>query len=321
MTKSYNLQEEYGWLLDGIERYVDVNPEEFMSHFGVKSMHWGVRKERSQSLSGLGPSIIERTTKSGDKITLQKTSPNPIIKSLSFISKKYTDSYNEGASFTIHDKDGKNIGNGNVHLRNPDELYLNWITVKNSARGKGYASAALNAARDFGSAQGVKKLTLEVPGNAPDARHIYEKMGFKVTKEATSIDPVWGGLTEMEYNFDSATHSMILRHHGIKGMKWGVRRTPAQLSRSNPGSEEHQKTVAVRTQAKTQGAHTLTNAQLKTAIERMNLEQQYSRLNVAASPKGKQFVTNFLHNFGKQQVTSLATKGITTAAKATFFPL
>jgi ribosomal protein S18 acetylase RimI-like enzyme len=45
-------------------------------------------------------------------------------------------------------------------------------------------------------------VTLEVPGNSPDARHIYTKLGFKVVKEATAKeiknDPVWGGLTDMK---------------------------------------------------------------------------------------------------------------------------
>ena len=57
---------------------------------------------------------------------------------------------------------------------------------------------------------GSKKLTLEVPGNSPDARHIYEKNGFKVTHEATkaeSEDDVWGGLTNMEYDIDHIEHS------------------------------------------------------------------------------------------------------------------
>lgn len=42
-----------------------------------------------------------------------------------------------------------------------------------------------------------KQLTLEVPTNSPDARHIYEKQGF-VAGKRISDDDVWGGLTEMK---------------------------------------------------------------------------------------------------------------------------
>ena len=42
-----------------------------------------------------------------------------------------------------------------------------------------------------------KQITLEVPGDSPDARHIYEKLGFKATKVISDEDDVWGGLTQM----------------------------------------------------------------------------------------------------------------------------
>jgi len=179
--------------------------ENALQHFGVKGMRWGVRKESSSTrspLTGLGPDRIERRTKNGDLFVLSKDPPNPIIKSLAAISPKYRDAYNRGASLTITDKDGKKIGDAIVDKRSDDELYLNWLGIKKHARGQGYATEAMKSAAEFGQKAGFKKMTLEVPGNSPDARHIYEKLGFKVTKE--EIDPddfVWGGLTSMEYEF------------------------------------------------------------------------------------------------------------------------
>jgi hypothetical protein len=39
---------------------------------------------------------------------------------------------------------------------------------------------------------------LEVPGNAPDARHIYEKLGFIDTgRTREKHNKSWNGLTEM----------------------------------------------------------------------------------------------------------------------------
>jgi hypothetical protein len=77
----------------------------------------------------------------------------------------------------------------------------------------------MKAARDFGKQQNFEKMTLEVPGNSPDARHIYEKLGFKVTKEADDTDDFWGGLTEMEYKFNSAKHGALTHHDRLESGK------------------------------------------------------------------------------------------------------
>lgn len=66
---------------------------------------------------------------------------------------------------------------------------------------------------------------MEVPGNAPDARHIYERLGFKevyTPPEMKEDDPIWGGLTNMRLDLN-AQHGE-LAHYGVKGMKWGVRK-------------------------------------------------------------------------------------------------
>lgn len=62
----------------------------------------------------------------------------------------------------------------------------------------------------------------------------------------------------------------FLAHYGKKGMKWGVKK--ASLS------PEHSSVKAIRKSK----AKSLTDAELKQAIGRMNLEKQYKDLN----PKG-----------------------------------
>jgi ribosomal protein S18 acetylase RimI-like enzyme len=209
MAEDYNLEEEYGWFLDGVLKYVEDNPEDFLEHYGVKGMHWGVRNERPTStLVSLGPSKIVRKTASGEELTLEKNPPTVIHKALAKLSRSYREDYRNFASLTIKDSSGKSVGSAQIHKKSADELNLVWMSVDKSARGRGYATATMKAAEEFGRQTGAKKLTLEVPGNAPDARHIYEKMGFKVTKEAddAETDPVWGGLTEMEYRFGEVKH-------------------------------------------------------------------------------------------------------------------
>ena len=77
-----------------------------------------------------------------------------------------------------------------------------------------------------------------------------------------------------------------LAHHGILGMKWGVRRTEAQLGRArkptSQGSEDYQTSRALQKR----GAKNLSTKELKDLTTRMQLEQQYSNLKPNQYKKG-----------------------------------
>lgn len=96
----------------------------------------------------------------------------------------------------------------------------------------------------------------------------------------------------------------ILKHYGVKGMRWGVRRnTPSAPSHGD--ANKARKVVARARENRT--TNVLSNKELRLAIERMNLEQQYNRLRPKTkSEKAKAWVAEQLLGIGKEQISRVA---------------
>lgn len=113
-----------------------------------------------------------------------------------------------------------------------------------------------------------------------------------------------------------------LYHHGIKGMKWGVRRTAAQLGHPT-GKIDLQKTkkrveaagtivtesqninkkVSSKKQRKmqkqqVQTAKAMTDKELRERVNRLNMERQYARLSTEQMNAGKVNVDKVLAEVG-----------------------
>ena len=291
--------------MDRSERSVSV--DSFLEHYGVKGMKWGVRKEPDV--------VLRKTLKDGGELKVTKDPPPAIAKFLSKLSPSYKASVDKGAFFTLTDKEGKKVGDASFRQDSPDSLNLSWIGVKSKHRGKGYASAALEGVVKYAQDKGLKRLTLEVPGDSPDARHIYTKLGFKdKPNQKVEIDPYWGGLTEMELivpqtkvkHFDIDEMEIFeyierelnampvevdefLKHYGVLGMKWGRRRSDAQLAtarKTRVRSRDAQKVQTLKKKAKKAGRDSLSNDELQTVIRRRELEKRYSDLNPSVMKRG-----------------------------------
>lgn len=81
-----------------------------------------------------------------------------------------------------------------------------------------------------------------------------------------------------------------LKHHGILGMKWGVRRTEAQLAAARGRKKNWSEDARTASTLKKKSVNKLSNAELKKVNERVRLEQEYSRLNPNTIQKGWKFV-------------------------------
>lgn len=130
-----------------------------------------------------------------------------------------------------------------------------------------------------------------------------------------------------------------LAHYGIKGMKWGIRRSPKQLGHDEPkkkkpgivetfNAKQNQKKVNKRmaevraakqrkaeetkkeaSSNKHKSVKEMSDAELREKINRLQLEKQYKDLNPssASTQRGKKFVTDVLENSGKNISTQLST--------------
>ena len=112
----------------------------------------------------------------------------------------------------------------------------------------------------------------------------------------------------------------FLSHHGVLGMKWGHRKGGSsgvnRVKVPVGSSEDHQRAAVIRDKArKNGGIHSLSNDELKSLNDRLNLEQSYKRLVEGGGSeiaKGRKFVKNVVsdvktgvdvYNTGKQVKT------------------
>lgn len=94
----------------------------------------------------------------------------------------------------------------------------------------------------------------------------------------------------------------FLKHYGVKGMKWGKSK--------NAASSDSAKATTVRTTAKKKGTHTVTNDDLKTAIKRMQLEQDFKRLSVNEKSAVTRWISSTLLEVGKREVQQQVAKKV-----------
>ena len=105
-----------------------------------------------------------------------------------------------------------------------------------------------------------------------------------------------------------------LQHHGIKGQKWGVRRFQNADGSLTTAGKQRAAATKKRTDAKNRG--TLTNAQLKQKIERLQLEKQLRELTNAEVNSGRVYAQKILKDVGSKVLTTAASGALLYAGKA-----
>lgn len=94
-------------------------------------------------------------------------------------------------------------------------------------------------------------------------------------------------------------HEEMLEHHGIKGQKWGVRRFQnkdgtrtavgkkrEQSHSDEPAHDDYSKAHSGK------NVKTMSDAELRSRLNRLQMEKQYSQLTNSDTAKGKKFVSD-----------------------------
>lgn len=117
-----------------------------------------------------------------------------------------------------------------------------------------------------------------------------------------------------------------LTHHGIKGMHWGVIRTPEQLQRAQGHISTASNIVKeakninnsvsnIRSNTKKKNLSTMSDQELRDRVNRLNLEQQYTQLSGNKVSKGQQYVRNTLEVAGSTLAIAGSIVGIAAGIK------
>lgn len=123
----------------------------------------------------------------------------------------------------------------------------------------------------------------------------------------------------------------VLAHYGAKGMKWGVRNDKASKSaptdvtlkmkpgravktsggKNQPASSDAKTAAVTRQIAKKSSTDALSSRDLKSLVDRMQMEANYTRLAVPQKSAGRKFVERmFKDKNARTQTVSVASKSL-----------
>lgn len=290
--------------------------DDVLAHHGVKGMQWGVRKDKGHEGEQASNRKIKRLDKKYDRslqgiqgfVKVNNAVANRINPKLDVLNAK---------------------PEYQVDMTKPEhaELHKKYINEY-----RGHLEKSLQEAMDdIGTnASGTQRVHLTMDGEGIETTwsgyteaikhdsaslqfHVKPKFNVKGQITGQNITPADKAVAHGEH-----TVSDILEHHGVKGMKWGVRRRssePTAVSviapagkrvktsggHNHPASEDAKTAAATRQKAKASTTDSLSNHELQALVKRMQLEQQLADLSQKRQSGAKKFVGKLLGQVGAQQ--------------------
>lgn len=273
-------------------------------HFGVKGMKWGVRNDDSGSSKPAKEDVkwarkqismnnmidVMNTAASRSGPLVEKINSKPAYKDADFsqpsaLRAKYYEEHRAGYQKALNDV-AKERGNNS-----PGGRYRLEIVVENVGSYPSfyiYDNTIAHSTFDG-------KLQL-IPKYSPRG-HI---VGYEKTDEVLEQS----GTTTEDF----------LAHFGIKGMKWGVRRSPEQLGRKPGISKAEQGRRDARSKA-SENRRKLSDADIRARIERMQLEKRLKDLTEEDLSPGKAYAKQVITQAGKKALSSALTGAALYAVK------
>lgn len=97
-----------------------------------------------------------------------------------------------------------------------------------------------------------------------------------------------------------------LEHHGVKGMRWGHRKTPVRSSRQTSSStNKSSNRSSKKTPSKKSRIKSMSDSEIQSRIKRLEMEKRLSTLSNEDRHPGMNFVKNALKDSGKQVLTTV----------------
>jgi hypothetical protein len=274
---------------------MSTDTEEFLAHYGVLGMKWGVRKDRKRE---------EKADKAWQK-----------------------DIYSNNGALRVHNAMADIVNSsGALDRLNADPTYKNVdvFRLPNASLTKAYlhefeqiqSSAAREAVRQVHGVSPSGGYTATVDTTNP------KQYTVKVKKSVASHSNAAPLLPELIFELDQDATGRILgvakikedgddileqsdeveeflAHYGVLGMKWGIRKDarvgPRRLGeRTDTGGKRNASTSM------------FGDAELKQVIDRMKLEQEYARITTPPPSKGKDWVSKTIPTLATLAVTATA---------------
>lgn len=120
--------------------------------------------------------------------------------------------------------------------------------------------------------------------------------------------------------------SDTIAHYGVKGMKWGVRKqrptssgkrkgktNARRIYEKISGKKDAQKKPKTTSSPRKKRASEMSDEELRSVINRMQMERTYAQLTSKEVSKGRKFVNDVLYNSAKATATTYTTKAMTKA--------